>query len=180
MMFERFSKSGEWLQAMGVKVEDPAAYSKAGAIMRRNQLLIFSRWCQVMLRFEQQMYANPNQDLNKLWWDLVEKYQLTKRPAGRNAPDFAAKIHVVSAPAYYHNYMMGQLFACQVHATIAKDVLKAKDIPNAIYTDNKGVGEYMKANVFKPGANLSWNELTKHATGADLNAKAFAAEFSAD
>jgi peptidyl-dipeptidase A len=180
MMFERFSKSGEWLQAMGVTVEDPAAYSKAGAIMRRNQLLIFSRWCQVMLRFEQQMYANPNQDLNKLWWDLVEKYQLTKRPAGRNAPDFAAKIHVVSAPAYYHNYMMGQLFACQVHATIARDVLKAKDIPNAIYTDNKGVGEYMKAKVFKPGANLSWNELTKHATGADLNAKAFAAEFSAD
>jgi peptidyl-dipeptidase A len=180
MMFERFSKSGEWLQAMGVTVEDPAAYSKAGAIMRRNQLLIFSRWCQVMLRFEQQMYANPNQDLNKLWWDLVEKYQLTKRPAGRSAPDFAAKIHVVSAPAYYHNYMMGQLFACQVHATIARDVLKAKDVPNAIYTDNKEVGAYMKAKVFKPGANLSWNELTKHATGADLNAKAFAAEFSAD
>jgi peptidyl-dipeptidase A len=180
MMFERFSKSGEWLQAMGVAVADPQAYSKAGAIMRRNQLLIFSRWCQVMLRFEQQMYANPNQDLNDLWWDLVEKYQLIKRPAGRSAPDFAAKIHVVSAPAYYHNYMMGQLFACQVHATIAKEILKSKDIPNAIYTDNKQVGEYMKARVFKPGATLSWNELTKHATGADLNAKAFAAEFSAE
>lgn len=180
MMFERFSKSGEWLQAMGVAVADPQAYSKAGAIMRRNQLLIFSRWCQVMLRFEQQMYANPNQDLNDLWWDLVEKYQLIKRPAGRSAPDFAAKIHVVSAPAYYHNYMMGQLFACQVHATIAKEILKSKDIPNAIYTDNKQVGEYMKTRVFKPGATLSWNELTKHATGADLNAKAFAAEFSAE
>ncbi len=179
MMFERFSKSGEWLEEMGVSVADPAAYSKAGATMRRNQLLIFSRWCQVMLRFEQQMYANPNQDLNKLWWDLVEKYQLIKRPKGRNAPDFAAKIHVVSAPAYYHNYMMGQLFACQVHATIAKEVLHAKDIPGAIYTDNKNVGEYMKSRVFGPGATLSWNELTKHATGEDLNAKAFAAEFSA-
>jgi peptidyl-dipeptidase A len=180
MMFERFSKSGEWLQAMGVAVADPQAYSKAGAIMRRNQLLIFSRWCQVMLRFEQQMYANPNQDLNDLWWDLVEKYQLIKRPEGRSAPDFAAKIHVVSAPAYYHNYMMGQLFACQVHATIAREILQSKDIPNAIYTDNKQVGEYMKARVFKPGASLSWNELTKHATGAELNAKAFAAEFSAE
>lgn len=180
MMFERFSKSGEWLQEMGVAVDDPAAYSKAGAIMRRNQLLIFSRWCQVMLRFEQQMYANPNQDLNKLWWDLVAKYQLIRRPEGRNAPDFAAKIHVVSAPAYYHNYMMGQLFACQVHATIAKEILHAKDIPNAIYTDNKNVGEFMKARVFGPGATLSWNELTKHATGADLNAKAFAAEFAAE
>lgn len=133
-----------------------------------------------MLRFEQQMYADPSQDLNKLWWDLVEKYQLIRRPEGRNAPDFAAKIHVVSAPAYYHNYMMGQLFACQVHSTIAKEVLHSKDIPNAIYTDNKNVGEYMKARVFGPGATLSWNELTRHATGAELNAKAFAAEFAAE
>ena len=50
--------------------------------MQRNQLLIFSRWCQVMLRFEKGMYENPDQDLNKLWWDLVEKYQLLKRPDG--------------------------------------------------------------------------------------------------
>jgi peptidyl-dipeptidase A len=180
MMFERFSKSGEWLQAMGVAVSDPQAYSKAGAQMRRNQLLIFSRWCQVMLRFEQQMYADPGQNLNDLWWSLVEKYQLIRRPKGRNAPDYAAKIHVVSAPCYYHNYMMGQLFACQVHAKIARDVLHAKDVPNAFYTDDKGVGEFMRARVFAPGATLSWNELTKHATGDDLNAKAFAAEFAAE
>jgi peptidyl-dipeptidase A len=180
LMFERFSKSGEWLQAMGVAVDDPAAYSKAGAIMRRNQLLIFSRWCQVMLRFEQQMYANPDQNLNDLWWSLVEKYQGIKRPAGRDLPDYAAKIHVVSAPAYYHNYMMGQLFACQVHATIAREVHKAKDIPHAIYTDNKQVGQFMQDKVFAPGATLSWNDLTRHATGEPLNAKAFAAEFSAE
>jgi len=180
MMFERFSKNGDWLTEMGVSVEDPKAYSAAGATMRRNQLLIFSRWCQVMLRFEQQMYANPNQDLNALWWNLVEKYQLVKRPEGRNEPDFAAKIHVVSAPAYYHNYMMGQLFACQVHDTIAREVLHAKDVPNAFYTDNKNVGEYMKSRVFAPGATMSWNDLTKHATGEELNAKAFAAEFAAE
>ncbi|MEX2113800.1 MAG: M2 family metallopeptidase [Pirellulales bacterium] len=180
MMFERFSKSGQWLEAMGVPVTDAKAYSAAGAEMRRNQLLIFSRWCQVMLRFEQQMYANPGQDLNALWWQLVEKYQLIKRPEGRSAPDYAAKIHVVSAPCYYHNYMMGQLFACQVHATIARDVLGASDIPNAFYTDDKRVGEYMKTKVFAPGATLSWNKLTRHATGEELNAKAFAAEFSAE
>jgi peptidyl-dipeptidase A len=178
MMFERFSKSGEWLEAMGVSVSDPKAYSAAGAQMRRHQLLIFSRWCQVMLRFEREMYANPGQDLNDLWWSLVEKYQLIKRPAGRDAPDYAAKIHVVSAPCYYHNYMMGQLFACQVHATIAREVLHAKNVPDAFYTDNKNVGEYMKSRVFAPGATLSWNKLTEYATGSELNAKAFAAEFS--
>ena len=177
MMFERFSKSGQWLTDMGVTVSDPAAYSQAGAQMRRHRLLIFSRWCQVMLRFEQQMYANPGQNLNDLWWRLVERYQLVKRPAGRDAPDYAAKIHVVSAPAYYHNYMMGQLFACQVHATIARDVLKNKDVNNAVYTSDNRVGKYMNEKVFAPGATLSWNELTKFATGEELNAKAFAAEF---
>ena len=54
--------------------------------MRRNQLLIFSRWCQVMLRFEKGMYADPQQDLNKLWWDLVEKYQLLNARQGATSP----------------------------------------------------------------------------------------------
>ena len=63
--------------------------------------------------------AHPEQDLNKLWWDLVEKHQGLQRPAGRNAPDYASKIHIVSAPCYYHNYMMGELFACQVHGAMS-------------------------------------------------------------
>jgi peptidyl-dipeptidase A len=144
--------------------------------MRRNELLIFSRWCQVMLRFEKELYGNPEQDLNKLWWDLVEKYQLVHRPDGRSAPDFGSKVHICSAPAYYHNYMMGELFACQVHHTIAREVEKT-DPGKAIYVGNKAVGEYMRNRVFGPGRTLPWNGLTKHATGAELNAKAFAADF---
>jgi peptidyl-dipeptidase A len=120
MQFERFSKSRKWLEKMGVQVPNPEKFDVAAEKVRKNSLLIFSRWCQVMLRFEKAMYENPNQDLNKLWWDLVEKYQGLKRPAGRNAPDYASKIHICNAPVYYHNYMMGQLFASQVHATVAK------------------------------------------------------------
>ena len=123
MMFEKFSKDADWVQAMGVTLADPKAFDEAGATMRRNRLLIFSRWCQVMLRFEKGLYDDPAQDLNKLWWDLVEKYQGLKRPEGRGAPDYASKIHIVSAPAYYHNYMMGELFAAQVHHTICREVL---------------------------------------------------------
>lgn len=178
MMFERFSTSADWLAVYGLKVDDPAAYDSASHRHRRDKLLIFSRWCQVMFRFEMAMYENPDQDLNKLWWDLVEKYQLVKRPEGRNAPDFASKIHIVTAPAYYHNYMMGELFACQVHEAIARDLKLPGNPATAIYTRDPRVGEFMKEKVFGPGAMLPWNELTKHATGADLNAKAFAAEFS--
>jgi peptidyl-dipeptidase A len=130
-----------------------------------------------MLRFEKGMYENPDQDLGKLWWDLVEKYQRLKRPAGRKAADYASKIHIVSAPVYYHNYMMGELFASQLHHAIARDVYKGADPNTVIYVENKEVGEFMKKKVFEPGRTLSWNELTKFATGEPLQAKAFAADF---
>ncbi len=177
MMFERFATEAQWLEAYGVAVDDPVAYTAASRRMRRDKLLIFSRWCQVMLRFEMALYDNPDQDLNQLWWDLVERYQLLKRPAGRNAPDFASKIHVVTAPAYYHNYMMGELFACQLHAAIARELKLPGDPATAIYTLDPRVGKYMIDKVYAPGAMLPWNELTRHATGELLNAKAFAAEF---
>lgn len=177
MLFERFSKSRAWLEKMGVKVGDPQVFEETALKMQRNQLLIFSRWCQVMLRFEKGMYENPEQDLNKLWWDLVEKYQLLKRPAGRNAPDYASKIHICSAPVYYHNYQMGQLFASQVHHALVKELYPGSK-PNAvIYIGNKDVGSFMKKAVFDKGRLLSWDELTKHATGSYLNAKAFAEDF---
>jgi peptidyl-dipeptidase A len=35
----------------------------------------------------------------------------------------------------------------------------------------------MKKRVFEPGKTKPWNELTKYATGSDLNARAFAADF---
>ena len=73
--------------------------------------------------------------------------------------------------------MMGELFASQVHATIAKTVENTGNREMAVYVGNKGVGKYLKTEVFEPGRSLSWNELTKHATGQGLNAKAFAEDF---
>jgi peptidyl-dipeptidase A len=177
MMFEKFSKDADWLEQMGVKLDDPKAYDEAGARMRKTRLLIFSRWCQVMLRFEKALYANPDQDLNALWWGLVERYQELHRPEGRNAPDFASKIHIVSAPAYYHNYMMGELFAAQVHHTIAREVLGGVDPSKASYVGNKAVGRFMTERVFAPGRERSWDDLTRFATGSALNPRAFAEDF---
>jgi peptidyl-dipeptidase A len=180
MMFERFSKQRAWIEKMGLKVSEPASFDEAARKMQRNQLLIFSRWCQVMLRFEKGMYENPDQDLNALWWDLVAKYQMLKKPEGRNAPDFASKIHIVSAPVYYHNYQMGQLFASQLHRAIAKSVFPGVNPKEVIYNGNPKVGAFMTEFVFVPGRLLSWNDLTKFATGEELNAKAFALDFQAN
>ncbi|MCI0377622.1 MAG: M2 family metallopeptidase [Gemmataceae bacterium] len=177
MMFEKLSKRRAWLEQMGVKVDGPRAFDETASKMLKYRLLIFSRWCQVMLRFEKGMYENPNQDLNKLWWDTVEKYQMLKRPPKRNAPDYGSKIHIIVAPVYYHNYMMGELFASQLHHAIAREVYKGANPDTVIYVGNKAVGRFMKEKVFDPGRTLPWNELTRHATGADLSPAAFAKEF---
>lgn len=176
MLFGRLSKNGAWLTAMGIGSADANRQKRlvqAARKMLKSQLLIFSRWCQVMLRFERSLYENPNQDLNKLWWDLVEKYQGLRRPPRRNAPDYASKIHIVSAPVYYHNYMMGELFASQVHHAIAREVMKG--IPKEVgYVGNPAVGVFLKKKVFEPGKSLSWDELTRFVTGEQLSSKAFA------
>jgi peptidyl-dipeptidase A len=176
MQMERFSKSRVWLEKMGVKLDDAAAFAAAAEKVQRNGLLIFSRWCQVMLRFEKSMYENPQQDLNRLWWDLVEEYQQLRRPPQRNAPDYASKIHICSAPVYYHNYMMGQLFASQVHHALSREVFRA-DPKQVVYVGDKRVGEFMKHKVIAPGRTMPWNALTRHATGQELNAAAFARDF---
>ncbi|MBU4273745.1 MAG: M2 family metallopeptidase [Planctomycetes bacterium] len=174
MMFDRFPLNVDWLRAMGADVPNPERYRAAAAKLRRNRLLVFARWAQVMFRFETALYADPDQDLDRLWWDLVEKYQEIKRPEGRDEPDFAAKYHIVGAPAYYHNYMLGEMFASQVHHALIDSVLPGTNPAGAIYVGNKAVGEFLIRRVFAPGLTLNWNELTRHATGAELSPKAFA------
>jgi peptidyl-dipeptidase A len=177
MMFQRFPDQPAWLQAMGIAVPDPRKFEEITTKERRNGLLIFSRWCQVMFRFEKELYANPDQNLNRLWWNLVEEYQEIRRPERRDAPDYAAKIHIASAPAYYHNYMMGELFASQVHHALVREVLGGGDPAKAVYVGNKKAGQFLQQRIFAPGRTLPWNELARRATGEPLNAKAFAEDF---
>jgi peptidyl-dipeptidase A len=174
MMFERMAGSPAWLKAMGNKVPDYETFSEVSRKLRRNELLIFSRWCQVVFRFEKALYEDPDQDLNRVWWDLVEKYQELKRPEGRDQPDYASKIHIAVNPVYYQSYMLGQLFASQVHHAIARDVYHGAAPATVVYVGNPAVGRFMCERVFAPALTLDWNQLTKHATGEELNSKAFA------
>ncbi|MBR9977330.1 MAG: M2 family metallopeptidase, partial [Bacteroidetes bacterium] len=139
--------------------------------------LVFSRWAQVMYRFEKAMYENPEQDLNALWWRLVERYQMLQKPEGRDHPDWASKIHVALYPAYYHNYLMGELLASQLHAHICTRLLDVKDKKREAYIDRPEVGMWLVDNVFKPGRTLHWNELIENATGEKLTAKYYADQF---
>jgi peptidyl-dipeptidase A len=137
--------------------------------------LIFARWSQVMFNFERSLYNNPDQDLNKLWWDIVKKYQGID--FSRNKADWASKIHFVSGPVYYHNYLIGELYASQINNHIAKKILNKKSSRNLDYAGNKEIGDYLKAKIFFPGAIHKWDELIEHSTGEKLNPKYWVKDF---
>ncbi len=185
MMFERFAYNANWLRAMGARIARPQQFQNAAAKWQRNRLLIFSRYCQVMFRFEAALYdkgellGHPARDLGRAWWDLVEKYQEVKRPEGRDEPDFAAKYHITGAPAYYHNYLLGEMFASQVHHALVRGVLPGSKPSAASYVSNVAAGTWLRERIFLPGLTLNWNDLTRHATGEPLNPKAFAEDISA-
>jgi peptidyl-dipeptidase A len=111
-------------QMLELSDEQRMEIEKVSSMYAQLKQLIFARWDMVMYNFEKQLYADPEQDLNSLWWRMVEKYQLVKRPQDRNEPDWAAKIHFTIAPCYYHNYLLGELLASQLHHHIVGKILK--------------------------------------------------------
>jgi peptidyl-dipeptidase A len=177
-MFGRFSSNPQWLKdVMNISEEEKNKIAVESFKSLRLQMLVFSRWSQVMYRFEKSLYENPDQDLNNLWWTLVEKYQLLERPEGRNEPDWASKIHIANSPCYYHNYLLGELLASQLYYYISTNVLKAQDVNNQSFANRPEVGAYMKEKVFAPGSRYYWNDMIEKATGEKLTAKYYAKQF---
>jgi peptidyl-dipeptidase A len=175
----------DWLQIMvGISDKEKPSLQKALRDNQRISMLAFSRWSQVMVRFERTLYQNPDQDLNKLWWDFVEAYQFVKRPEKRNEsrilrdePDWAAKIHVAQYPCYYHNYQLGELAASQILNTIVRDVVKQETFAEISFAAKPEIGKFLKEKIFFPGSSYFWNDLLKHATGEGLTPKYFVEEF---
>lgn len=178
MFFGRLSRNPAWMQQM-LELSDAqrAEIEKVSDKYAQLKQLIFARWAMVMYQFEKQLYANPDQDLNRLWWSVVEKYQFVKRPPDRDEPDWAAKIHFAVAPCYYHNYMLGELLASQLHNHIVQKVLKLDPDKDVGYVGQEKAGDFLAEKVFKVGAVYPWNEMISRATGEPLTAKYFAEQF---
>lgn len=144
--------------------------------MLKLKQLIFFRWSQVMFNFERQLYKNPEQDLNKLWYNLVKKYQFLD--FSRDEPDWASKIHFVTSPIYYHNYALGELLGSQINNYIGKNILKQKNMNNLDYYGHKEIGKYLNENVFSHGMRYKWDKFVEVATGEKLNPKYWLGQFA--
>ncbi len=175
MLFGRLSRDASWMRSAGLVERDRAEALRAPAARElRAQMLVFSRWAQVMTRFERELYQRPDQDLNTLWWSLKSRYQglaTPPRPAG--AADWAAKIHVVVAPVYYHNYMLGECFASQIQSAMRSGLVA--DTP--LVPGDLDAGAWLAQRIFAPGASLHYDDLARAATGEAVRPHAFARQF---
>lgn len=172
MYFGRLSKDPLWIRAAA-----GACDVATDRLARRRRLaqLVFARWCQVMVRFECALYRDPEQDLDALWWDLVSRFQMVTPPEDRRSPDWASKIHVVSAPVYYHNYMLGELLASQLDHVIRGTALADGD--GATINGRPEVGAFLRERVFAHGRLRRWDDLVRSATGEPLSAEWFVDQF---
>ena len=158
----RLVRDPAWLHGIaGVPSATVADLAPRLRAARRAELLVFCRWTLVMIHFERGLYANPDGPHDDRWWDLVERFQLVRRPdtedgSRRHAPDWAAKIHFSVAPVYYQNYMFGEMIASHLAEHFGSLV------------DNPTAGAALAANFFAPGASYRWDHLIEHATGAPL------------
>jgi peptidyl-dipeptidase A len=167
IMMGSLAKDPDWLREVaGFEQLDAEALRAA----RAAEGLLFTRWVLVMTNFERALYADPDGDLDTLWWDLVERFQLVTRPDGRRAPDWASKIHVACAPVYYHTYLYGHLVAAQLRAKLASSVGGLVGRPAA--------GAFLSEHVFRPGESLRWDDLIEQATGEPLTVRHYAAELA--
>jgi peptidyl-dipeptidase A len=100
----------------------------------------------------------------------VERFQRVPRPEGRDAPDWAAKLHLAEAPVYYQNYVLGELIASQLKTWLRRET-------GGHFLESRRSGELLVSRFFAPGARMAWMDLVRHATGEALDARFFMEEF---
>jgi peptidyl-dipeptidase A len=178
MLFGGYASNVNWMKE-SLKLSKREV-NKIKSIVEQNSRLsklIFARWSMVVFNFEKSLYENPNQDLNTLWWDLVEKYQLIQRPQTPVGAEWATKMHIANYPVYYQNYQLGEIFASQVLNTVAQKFYKDVSLKEVTFWDKPAAGDFLKQQIFYPGKKMEWNEMIKQATGEYLTAKYFVEQY---
>lgn len=143
--------------------QDSKLFAEAEESLKRRQL-IFSRWVLVMTFFERELYRNPDQDLNQLWWSLVAKYQKINCAGSPSGCDWAAKYHISLAPVYYFSYLLGELFASSL------------EVKFPTFTE-KHVGKFLDQNLFQPGNGTDWKYLISKVINKDLSGEDWLSQF---
>jgi len=135
--------------------------------------VVFIPWAAgVMASWEHDFYELdlPADQLNRRWWEYVEKYQGIAPPAPRGEEycDAATKTHINDDPAEYYKYAHAFLIKYQLHMHLAREL--GQDPRQTDFYGRPEVGRFL-LRIMRAGATRDWRDLIREATGADLSAR---------
>lgn len=151
-------------EAMIKELKMPADLATELNEKRKEDLVKFVEKTARIIKFENEMYKNPDQDLNELWYNL-EKEILGKKSPENKPADWATVPHYRGFPAYYQNYLRAQIAAEQMHEAFSQ---KHGDM-----TYNAKTAEFFDKEMFALGASLTEDEMMIKITGKKLSPDAF-------
>jgi len=171
MFFGRLARDERWLRAVP-GVDGDLAEASRDALAESQ--MVFVRWALTVTYFERSMYADPDQDLDDLWWSLSESLQGLRRPDGHTGADWASKVHIACYPAYYQNYVLGELLASQFGAALAPGL--GGSAANLDLVGKPAVGDFFD-RLFTDGMRRAWRGTVARHTGMELSPEHWVAQF---
>ncbi|MCK6259447.1 M2 family metallopeptidase [Fictibacillus sp. KIGAM418] len=109
--------------------------------------------------FEYELYANPSQNLNKLWWDIVEDTQRLKRPDNWDHAYWANKTQLTTLPVHSSHSLFGEVLSSQFHVLLHRTFGDS--------TNDESL-RYLKENIFSKGNSVYWKRLLFDAFKSDI------------
>lgn len=155
ILFEKLALTPHFAEILNFKTDN--TFLK---VTYNSNLLIKLFWTISVVKFEQQLYSNPDQNLNKLWWNILEEYQGITRPEEWDYPYWAAKAHLTTLPVYYQNYLLGDIASVQI-----QDTLKSKF--GRWY--EKDAINHLGSNLLRNGKEKPWYISFSEFTGSTLD-----------
>ncbi|WP_128894610.1 M3 family metallopeptidase [Longirhabdus pacifica] len=118
-------------------------------------------WTMTVIQFEYELYRDPEQDLNKKWWEIVYETQRIHPPLNWDAPYWASKPHLTTLPVYYQHYLLGDIAAYQLQHHLVQR--HGTEVCEHYF-------ETIKKHLFQWGTSKPWKEIYRDFCHEDLNA----------
>ena len=137
----------------------PVGFIRQYRKARYEQELIEVRMLLLNLHFEHEAYLNPDQDLNKLYWNILQKY--TGLPRHEDITVWASNSEFLNSPLNSMNKLLAKIIAAQ-SVNYMNDYLGQP-------VDNLRTSAFLIQNYYRFGSRYSWTELLERGTGEKLN-----------
>ncbi|HVE12356.1 MAG TPA: M2 family metallopeptidase [Elusimicrobiota bacterium] len=159
----------EYLKKVGYLDKVPGPDSDLGLLLRMAlERVAFLPFGLVVDQWRWKVFSGEVQpkDYNKVWWELIAKYQGIKPPVARSEKDFdpGSKYHV-AANVPYTRYFLAHLLEFQFYRSFCRQAGQTSPLHRCTFYGNKEVGKRFES-MMAMGQSQPWPDALEKATGS--------------